>query len=34
MKNELPGLLQMVAFLVLSIGAIVTVGCFAGWIAS
>ena len=34
MKNELPGILEIAAFILLSMGAVVAVGCFAGWIAS
>jgi len=34
MKNEIPGLLQISAFIMLSMGAVVAVGWLAAWIAS
>ena len=34
MKNELPGLLQIAAFVMLSMGTVVAIGWLAAWIAS
>ena len=34
MKNEIPGLLQIAAFIMLSMGTVVAIGWFAAWIAS
>jgi len=34
MKNEIPGLLHIAAFIMLSMGTVVAIGWLAAWIAS